>query len=75
MSLTANGLINGITSYSWATYNINYRIVADKWRRVTFILTTGDRFEAAEEINDLYLNQSPSGQFFVTLKEEDVSGW
>ena len=44
-------------------------IVADKRRRVTFIFTTGDRFEAATEINDLYANVSHSGHQFVTLKE------
>lgn len=45
-------------------------IVADKWRRITFIFTTGDRFEAAEEIKDLLADQSPSGHPFVTLKEQ-----
>lgn len=45
-------------------------IVADKWRRITFIMTTGDRFEAAEEIKDLFADQSPTGQPFVVLKEE-----
>ncbi len=44
-------------------------IVADKWRRVTFILTTGDRFEAATEINDLLTDVSHTGYQFVTLKE------
>jgi hypothetical protein len=29
-------------------------IVSRRWRRVTFIYTTWDRFQAAEEINDLY---------------------
>ena len=36
---------------------------------VTFIVTSGDRFEAAEEINDLFENKSPVGQLYVTLKE------
>ena len=45
-------------------------IVSDKWRRITFIVTTGDRFEAGEEIKDLYAGQSPAGQPFVTLKEQ-----
>jgi len=44
-------------------------IVADKWRRVTFIFTTGDRFEAATEIGDLLKDESPAGYPFVTLKE------
>jgi len=46
-------------------------IVSDHWRRVAFILTTGDRFEAAEELKDLLLDQSPTGHHFVVLKEED----
>lgn len=45
-------------------------IVSDTWRRITFIATTGDRFEAAREITDLYADQSPGGYPFVTLKEE-----
>jgi hypothetical protein len=45
-------------------------IVAGKWRRITFIFTTGDRFEAAEEIKDLFADQSPAGHPFVTLKEQ-----
>lgn len=44
-------------------------IVADKWRRVTFIFTTGDRFESATEITDLFNDESPAGYPFVTLKE------
>ena len=32
-------------------------------------MTTGDRFEAAEEINDLYEQKSPAGRLYVTLKE------
>ena len=47
-------------------------IVADKWRRITFIFTTGDRFEAAEEIKDLLADQSASGHPFVTLREQQV---
>jgi hypothetical protein len=38
-----------------------------RWRRITFIDTTWDRFTAAEEINDLYT--SGADGFFVTLKE------
>jgi hypothetical protein len=47
-------------------------ITADKWRRVSFIFTTGDRFEAAEEIRDLLADQSPTGHLYVTLKEEET---
>ena len=38
-----------------------------RWRRVTFIESTWDRFIAAEEINDLYA--SGADGLFVTLKE------
>ena len=47
-------------------------IVSRNWRRITFIVTTGDRFEAAEEINDLFEDESPAGQLYVTLKEMDI---
>ena len=38
-----------------------------RWRRITFIETTWDRFTAAEEINDLFA--SGGDGLFVTLKE------
>jgi hypothetical protein len=41
-----------------------------RWRRVTFIESTWDRFVAAEEINDLYV--SGADGLYVTLKEEDL---
>ena len=44
-------------------------IITNKWRRITFIFTTGDRFEAAEEIGDLLKDESPTGHSFVILKE------
>lgn len=44
-------------------------IISEKRRRITFIFTTGDRFEAATEINDLLKDESPAGYPFVTLKE------
>lgn len=46
-------------------------IVAGKWRRVTFIFTTGDRFEAAAELGDLWQQVSSTGTPFVTLKEDE----
>ncbi len=46
-------------------------IVAGKWRRITFIFTTGDRFEAATEIGELLKDESAAGYPFVTLKEGD----
>ena len=39
-------------------------IVSRRWRRITFIYTTWDRFEAAEEINDLY---AEGGEFVDRL--------
>jgi hypothetical protein len=39
-------------------------IVSRRWRRITFIYTTWDRFEAAEEINDLY---APGGEYVDRL--------
>jgi len=38
-----------------------------RWRRITFIETSWDRFMAAEEINDLYA--SGADGLFVTLKD------
>ncbi|MDY6877492.1 MAG: hypothetical protein SWK90_15005 [Chloroflexota bacterium] len=39
-----------------------------RWRRITFIETSWDRFTAAEEINDLYA--SGADGLYVTLKDE-----
>lgn len=44
-------------------------IVAENWRRVTFIFTTGDRFEHARTLSDLLSDTAPDGRPFVTLKE------
>ncbi len=44
-------------------------IVSLRWWRVTFILTTGDRFMNALEIDDLFEQESPAGQLYVKLKE------
>ncbi len=49
-------------------------ILSRRWRRVSFIHTTWDRFEAAEEINDLF----SEGDEFVdrlyhALRESDLS--
>jgi len=41
-----------------------------RWRRVTFIESTWDRFIAAEEINDLYATGADG--LYVTLKEDDL---
>lgn len=45
-------------------------IVSDTWRRITFIVTTGDRFEVAQETKDLFVDKSSTGHPFVTLKEQ-----
>jgi hypothetical protein len=47
-------------------------IVANRWRRVTFIVTSGDRFMEALEINDLFVQESPAGQLYVRLKEMGI---
>jgi hypothetical protein len=44
-------------------------IVSRRWRRVTFIVTSGDRCMQAHEINDLFEQESPAGQLYVRLKE------
>lgn len=46
---------------------LEFPIYSLRWRRITFIETTWDRFTAAEEINDLYA--SGADGLFVTLKE------
>jgi hypothetical protein len=48
-------------------------IVANRWRRVTFIVTSGDRFMNAHEINDLFEQESPVGQLYVRLKELGIA--
>lgn len=49
-------------------------IVSLRWRRVTFIHTTWDRFEAASEINDLF---AEGGEFvdrlYHALREEGIA--
>jgi hypothetical protein len=44
-------------------------IVSARWRRITFIVTTGDRFMEAVEINDLFEQESLAGQLYVKLRE------
>ena len=46
---------------------LEHPIYSLRWRRVTFIETTFDRFMAAEEINDLFI--SGADGMFVILKE------
>jgi len=49
---------------------LEHPIPSLRWRRITFIESTWDRFIAAEEINDLYA--SGADGLYVTLKEEDL---
>jgi len=44
-------------------------IVSPRWRRITFIVTTGDRFMHATAVTELFDPASPWGRRFVTLKE------
>jgi hypothetical protein len=46
-------------------------ILSLRWRRITFIETSWDRFAAAEEINDLYA--SGADGLYVTLKDAGIS--
>jgi hypothetical protein len=48
-------------------------IVANRWRRVTFIVASGDRLMNAHEINDLFERESPVGQLYVRLKELGIT--
>ncbi|MEJ2734500.1 MAG: hypothetical protein P8189_13210 [Anaerolineae bacterium] len=48
-------------------------IVSLRWRRVTFIHTTWDRFEAAEEINDLFVEGDEFvDRLYHALRETDL---
>jgi hypothetical protein len=51
----------------------NTPIISTRWRWVTFIVTTGDRFMQALEINDLFEQESPAGQLYVRLKELGIA--
>jgi hypothetical protein len=47
-------------------------ILSARWRRVTFIVTTGDRFMEAAAINDLFEQESSVGQLYVKLREMGI---
>jgi len=48
-------------------------IVSLRWRRVTFLHTTWDRFHDATEINDLFVDGEPSvDRIYATLKERGI---
>lgn len=44
-------------------------VVATTWKRVAFIVTSGDRFEAAATLTDLTRDVHPNGSRFVRLQE------
>ncbi|UCC86523.1 MAG: hypothetical protein JSV81_16980 [Anaerolineales bacterium] len=50
-------------------------IVSTRWRRVTPIVTSGDRFMGAHEINDVFEGESPAGQLYVRLKELGIAAY
>jgi len=49
-------------------------IVSHRWRRVSFIHTTWDRFQAAEEINDLFSEEDEFvDRLYHALRESNLS--
>jgi hypothetical protein len=50
-------------------------IISLRWRRVTFIHTTWDRFRDANEINDLFVEGDPYvDRLYATLREREGQG-
>ena len=48
-------------------------IVSLRWRRITFLHTTWDRFQDATEINDLFVDGEPYvDRLYATLKEKGI---
>ncbi|MCA9918943.1 MAG: hypothetical protein KC445_13370, partial [Anaerolineales bacterium] len=48
-------------------------IVSLRWRRITFLHTTWDRFQDATEINDLFVDGDPYvDRLYATLKESGI---
>jgi hypothetical protein len=48
-------------------------IISLRWRRITFIHTTWDRFQDAQEINDLYIEGGDYvDRLYATLKERGI---
>jgi len=48
-------------------------IVSRRWRRITFFYTTGDRFQDAKEINDLFISGPAAEGLYVILKEAGLA--
>jgi hypothetical protein len=47
-------------------------MVSTRWRRVTIIVTSGDRFMNAGKINDLFQQENPVGGLYVKLKHMGI---
>ena len=47
-------------------------IIANRWRRVTFIVTSRDQFVERVELNDLFEQESPPGRLYMKLKERGI---
>jgi hypothetical protein len=50
-------------------------ITARTWKRITFIVTTGDRFELASEIEHLFADKDATGSSYITIKEDTLATW
>jgi len=49
-------------------------IVSKRWRRITFLLTTWDRFQDATEINDLYTKGGPYvDRMYIALRDAGMA--
>lgn len=54
-------------------HRLHEPIVSLRWRRLTFIHTTWDRFQDAAEINDLFIEGDPYvDRLYATLKERGI---
>lgn len=49
--------------------NITYPIQADKWKRITFLYTTGERFARAKSISDLVVRSEERKTLWRSLRE------
>lgn len=56
-----------------ALQSLTRPIISLRWRRVTFLHTTWDRFQDAVEINDLFLDsEAYVDRKYVALKDRDI---
>ena len=49
-------------------------ILADKWKRITFLYTTGELICRAKRINDLVVKKEERGQLWHSLRERALQG-